>query len=78
VGVSTVSCILHDIVRAINVELWHEIQWPTSDRLIQNQEEFKVLYGFPAIVGAIDYTHVHISKSVGLRTTTTLKVVVIP
>jgi hypothetical protein len=61
-GVSTVSCILLDIGRAINIELWHEVQWPTSECLVQNQEEFKVLCGLPLVVGAIDGTHVHISK----------------
>ena len=62
IGMSTVSNVIHDTCRAINIALRHEIAWPTGTRLIQIQNDYKVLCGLPAVVGAIDGTHIHISK----------------
>ena len=42
--------------------LKHELTWPTGDRLRQTQENFYDLCGLPAVVGAIDGTHISISK----------------
>jgi hypothetical protein len=62
IGMSTVSNAIHDTCRANNIALRHEIAWPTGDRLVQVQNDFKVLCGLPAVGGAIDGTHIHISK----------------
>ena len=62
IGMSTVSNVIHDTCRAINIALRHEISWPTGNRLLQVQNDFKVLCGLPAVGGAIDGTHIHISK----------------
>jgi hypothetical protein len=62
VGKSTCSAILRDIVRAINDCLHHEISWLTGERLHQMQRDFQELCGLPAIVGAIDGTHISIIK----------------
>jgi hypothetical protein len=62
VGTSTVSGILYDTVRAINVVLRDQIAWPTGQQLLQTQSEFKDLCSLPAVVGAIDCTHIHIAK----------------
>lgn len=62
VGKSTVSMMLREVVHAINKVLRHENAWPTGQRLLETQAEFRRLYGLPAVVGAIDGTHVSISK----------------
>ena len=62
IGTSTVSNVVHDTCRAINIALRHEITWPTGNHLIQVQNDFKVWCGLPAVCGAIDGTHIHISK----------------
>jgi hypothetical protein len=66
IGVSTVSNILHDTVRAINVVLRDQISWPTGQQLVETQMQFRELCNLPAVVRAIDCTHIHIAKpSVG-------------
>ena len=62
IGISTVSNVVHNTCRAINIALRHEISWPTGERQIQIQNEFKFLCGLPGVVGAIDGTHISISK----------------
>ena len=62
IGRTTVSNIVHDTCRAINNALRHEISWPSGNRLFQIQNDFKELCGLPAVSGAIDGTHIHISK----------------
>ena len=62
IGMSTMSNVIHETCRAINIVLRHEIAWPTGNRLLQVQSDFKVLCGLPAASGAIDGTHIHISK----------------
>ena len=62
IGMSTVSNVIHETCRAINIVLRHEIAWPTGNRLLQVQSDFKVLCGLPGVGGAIDGTHIHISK----------------
>ena len=62
VGKSTVSSMLRDVVHAINESLRHELSWPTGDHLHQTQQKFFNLCGLPAVVGAIDGTHVPIAK----------------
>jgi hypothetical protein len=62
IGTSTVSSVVHDTCRAINIGFLHEIAWPTGNRLLQGQNDFKILCGLPTVGGAIDGTHIHISK----------------
>jgi hypothetical protein len=62
VGVSTVSGMLYDTVRAINIVFCQEISWPSGQRLVETQAAFKALCSLPAVVGAIDGTHIHIAK----------------
>ena len=59
-GISTVSSVVHDTCRAINIGLRHEIAWRTGTRLLQVQNDFKLMCGLPAIVRAIDGTHISI------------------
>jgi hypothetical protein len=62
VGKSTCSAILRGTVRAINNVLRHEISWPTRERLQQTRLDFQELCGLPAVAGAIDGTHINISR----------------
>lgn len=62
VGRSTVSLFLRDVVYAINETLRSEITWSIGERLRKTQASFKRLCGLPAVVGAIDGTHVHVAK----------------
>jgi len=62
IGKSTISILLRDVVYAINDTMRSELSWPSGDRLRQCQADFKRLCGLPAVVGAIDGTHVAISK----------------
>jgi hypothetical protein len=61
-GTSTISSIIHDTVRALNVVLRDQISWPTGQHLLQIQLEFRELCSLPALVGAINCTHIHIAK----------------
>ena len=56
------SLLLRDVVQAINVTLRSEIAWPTGDKLIETESGFHDLCGLPGVVGAMDGTHVSISK----------------
>jgi hypothetical protein len=49
IGMSTVSNVIHDTCRAIDIALHHEIAWPTGNRLLEVQNDFKVLCGLPAV-----------------------------
>jgi hypothetical protein len=62
VGTNTVLSIVHDTVHAINVVLRDQIAWPTGLQLVEAQVEFHNLCSLPAVVGAIDYTQIHIAK----------------
>lgn len=62
VGKNTVSTILRDVVHAVNDTLKHELSWPTGERLRQIELDFYNLCGLLGVVGAIDSTHVSISK----------------
>ena len=53
---------LRDVVHGINNVLLSEIKWPTRERLVETQNDFLRLCGLPTVVGAIDGTHVSISK----------------
>lgn len=62
IGKSTVSKILREVVYAINIYLRHEISWSTIDNLHENEAKFYNLCSLPAVVGAIDGTHISLSK----------------
>ena len=62
VGRSIVSLMLREVVQAINVALRSEISWPTGNILLETEADFKSLCGLPGVIGAIDGTHVVISK----------------
>ena len=62
IGASTTSGIIRDVVKAINEELRHEISWPTGPNLQMAMEQFTQFSGLPAVVGAIDGTHIDIRK----------------
>jgi hypothetical protein len=62
VGKSTVSLLLRDVVYAINETLRHELKWPSGQTLLDTQLDFFQLCGLPGVVGAIDATHISISK----------------
>jgi hypothetical protein len=62
IGKSTCSAILRETVHAINECLRHEIKWPIGERLQEVQRDFQELCGLPAVAGAIDGTHINISK----------------
>ena len=49
-------------MQAINITLRSEISWPTGDKLLQTEAAFHELCGLLGVVGAIDGTHVSISK----------------
>ena len=61
IGKSTVSIVLREVVYAINGSLGHEILWPSGERLRECQADFKRVCGLPAVVDAIDGTHVTIA-----------------
>lgn len=62
IGKSIVSMLLRDVVSAVNVTLRHELTWPTGIRMTKTENKFQQLYGLLGVVGAIDSTHVSISK----------------
>lgn len=62
VGRSTVSKVLREVVHAVNETLRSEIMWPNGQRMRETQAKFRSLCGLPAVVGAIDGTHISISK----------------
>jgi hypothetical protein len=68
VGTSTVSNILHDTIRVLNVVFRDQISWPTGQQLLQTQMDFRELCSLPAVVGAIDCTHIQKAKpAIGLE-----------
>ena len=50
------------MVHAINNASRSKIQWPTGKELVETQNDFFRLCGLPTVVGAIDGSHVGISK----------------
>jgi hypothetical protein len=64
IGKSTMCVILRDFVQAVNVLLRVEISWLTGQPLLDTMRDFQDLCGLLAIVGAIDETHINITKPV--------------
>ena len=55
---------LRNVVRAINKEFRHKIQWPRGACLVQKMNQFQEWCGLPSMVGAIDGTHFDIQKPI--------------
>jgi hypothetical protein len=62
IGKSTCSAILRGTVWVVNDVLRHEICWPRGEKLQGTQQDFQQLCGLPAVAGAIDGTHINISR----------------
>jgi hypothetical protein len=62
IGRSTVGLVLREVVRAIIALYRDVIHWPTGDRMQQVMLDFKAWCGLPSVHGAIDCTHIRISK----------------
>lgn len=62
IDMPTVSNIICDTRRAINIGLCHEIGWPIGARFVEVQNDFKLLCRLPVVVGAIDSTYISTSK----------------
>ena len=53
---------LREVVHAVNVAFRREISWPTSASLVATASAFQDLCGLPSVLGAIDGTHIAITK----------------
>jgi hypothetical protein len=62
IGRSTVSLVIREVVSAINRVYNHALQWPRGAQMQQTMLDFKHWYGMPSVQGAIDCTHISISK----------------
>jgi hypothetical protein len=62
IGRSTVSLVIHKVVQAINSIYRDAIRWPHGAEMRQTMYDFKSWCGMPSIQGAIDCTHIAISK----------------
>ena len=61
-GTTTVSDMLKEEVKAINIELRGEIEWPKGNKLIETMQSFEQYCSLPGVVEAIDGTHFEIRK----------------
>lgn len=62
IGRSTVGKVLREVAVAFNAKCNSLIQWPEEQRMQTVLSEFKAWCGSPSIHGAIDGTHMKISK----------------
>ena len=62
IGRSTICLVLREVVQAINMALRSEIAWPSGNRVLEIEAGFQQLCGLLGVVGAIDGTHILISK----------------
>lgn len=62
IGWSIVSKILKEVVHAINNCFWHEISWPSIDKLQETQSKFQDLCSLPNVIGILDSAYFSISK----------------
>jgi hypothetical protein len=62
VGKSTVGLVIREVVAAINRVYAHVIHWPRGQEMREVMLEFKKWCGIPSVHGAIDCTHIGISK----------------
>lgn len=59
---STILLMLHEFVEAVNITFMKLISWPTRAELNVVMESFKQWNGLPSVHGAINGTHILISK----------------
>jgi hypothetical protein len=62
VGKSTASGMVRDVVKAVNIEMRHEISWPSGQRLRSGMEDFHEFVGLSGVVSAIDGMHFDVRK----------------
>ena len=62
IGLSTLLGTLRDIVQAVNIYFWQEIQFPRGSHLQNVMRDFEEFCRLPVVAGAIDGTHIHIRK----------------
>ncbi len=62
IGKSIVSLVLHEFVAKVNIVFWKLISWPMGLDMCTIMNDFKLWCGLPSVQGAIDGTHLLISK----------------
>jgi hypothetical protein len=62
IGRSTLSLVIREVVQAINSVYRNAIRWPRGPEMRQTMYDFKSWCGMPSVQGAIDCTHIAISK----------------
>jgi hypothetical protein len=62
IGKSTVSVVIREVVAALNICFGNLIRWPRGEEMRQVMLDFKSWCGMPSVQGAIDGTHIAISK----------------
>ena len=62
IGRNTVCLVIREVVQAINVALRFEIAWPSGNRVLEIEAGFQQLCGLSKVVGAMNSTHISISK----------------
>jgi hypothetical protein len=62
IGRSTISIVIWEVVRAINSVYRDVISWPRGADMRQTMLDFKSWCGMPSVQGALDCTHIAISK----------------
>jgi hypothetical protein len=62
IGRSTVGLVIREVVSTINIAYNDLIKWPRREYMRQVMLDFKSFCGMPSVHGAIDCTHIHISK----------------
>jgi hypothetical protein len=62
VGQATVGRVIYEVVCAMNVVYREVIHWPQNEEMRCVMLEFKHWCGMPSVHGAIDCTHIAISK----------------
>ena len=69
IGISTMSRIIRQVVRAINIVYRDQIKWPRGPNMENVMRDFKAWCCLPNIHGAIDGTHMSIARPLGTFTT---------
>jgi hypothetical protein len=62
IGKSTVSVVIREVEAALNTCFGDLISWPRGDEMREVMLDFKRFCGMPSVHGALDCTHIAISK----------------